>query len=90
MANFIEEFFYGNLDSQARSTKQNRAVQKQMEILMNNEEKLTVALDDENKKLFLDFANVIFEQMGGTYTKVGDYYLPNLIPAEEETSGLLG
>ena len=26
----------------------------------------------------------IFEQMGGTYTKVGDYYLPNLLPAEEE------
>ena len=33
----------------------------------------------------------IFEQMGGTYTKVGDYYLPNLIPAEEETElGLWG
>lgn len=30
MANFIEEFFYGNLDPQARSTKQNKAVQKQM------------------------------------------------------------
>lgn len=57
MANFIEDFFYGNLDPQARSTKQNKAVQKQMEILMNNEEKLTAALDDENKKLFLDFAN---------------------------------
>ncbi len=55
MANFIEEFFYGNLDPQARSTKQNKDVQKQMEILMNNEEKLTAALDDENKKLFLDF-----------------------------------
>ncbi len=56
MANFIEEFFYGNLEPQARSTKQNKAVQKQMEILMNNEEKLTAALDKENKKLFLDFA----------------------------------
>lgn len=22
----------------------------------------------------------LFEQMGGTYTKVGDYYLPNLLP----------
>ena len=57
MANFIEEFFYGNLDPQARSTKQNKAVQKQMEILMNNKEKLAAALRDENKKLFLDFAN---------------------------------
>lgn len=26
----------------------------------------------------------IFEQMGGTYTKVGDYYLPNLLPPEQE------
>ena len=27
----------------------------------------------------------LFEQMGGTYTKVGDYYLPVLaLPAEKE------
>ncbi|MBP3626634.1 MAG: TnpV protein [Clostridia bacterium] len=26
----------------------------------------------------------LFEQTGGTYTKVGDYYLPNLLPAEKE------
>ena len=54
MANFIEEFFYGNIDPQARSTKQNKAVQKQMEILMTNEDLLTTALTDENKKMFLD------------------------------------
>ncbi|MBQ9965890.1 MAG: hypothetical protein IJP22_04100 [Clostridia bacterium] len=34
MANFIEEFYYGNLDPQARSTKQNKTVQKQMEVLL--------------------------------------------------------
>ena len=28
MGKFIEEFYYGNLDPQARSTKQNKAVQK--------------------------------------------------------------
>ena len=38
MFKFIEEFYYGNLDPQARSTKENKAVQKQMEILMLNEE----------------------------------------------------
>ena len=33
----------------------------------------------------------IFEQMGGTYTKVGDYCLPNLLSAEEQTEiGLWG
>ena len=26
----------------------------------------------------------LFEQMGGTYTQVGDYLLPNLTPSEEE------
>ena len=57
MANFIEEFFYGNIDPQARSTKQNKAVQKQMEILMTNEDLLTTALTDENKKMFLDYLN---------------------------------
>ena len=57
MVNFIEEFFYGNIEPQARSTKQSKAVQKQMEILMTNEEKLTAALTDENKKMFLDYVN---------------------------------
>ncbi len=27
---------------------------------------------------------LLFEQMGGTYTLVGDYYLPDLLPAEQE------
>ncbi len=36
MLKFIEEFYYGNLDPQARSTKQNKTVQKQMEVLMLN------------------------------------------------------
>ena len=50
MGKFIEEFYYGNIDPQARSTKQNKAVQKQMEVLMLNEEFLTEALSGENKK----------------------------------------
>ena len=57
MSKFIEEFYYGNIDPQARSTKQNKTVQKQMEILMLNEEFLTEALTGENKKKFLDFVN---------------------------------
>ena len=38
MFKFIEEFYYGNLDPQARSTKQNKTVQNQMEWVgrMNN------------------------------------------------------
>lgn len=57
MSKFIEEFYYGNIDPQARSTKQNKTVQKQMEVLMLNEEFLTEALTGENKKNFLDFVN---------------------------------
>lgn len=57
MAGFIEEFYYGNIDPQARSTRQNKAVQKQMEILTKNEDLLANALTSEQKKWFLDFAN---------------------------------
>ena len=57
MSKFIEEFYYGNIDPQARSTKQNKAVQRQMEVLMLNEEFLTEQLSGENKKKFLDFVN---------------------------------
>lgn len=57
MARFIEEFYYGNIDLQARSTKQNKTVQKEMAVLTKTEELLTNALTDEPKKWFLDFAN---------------------------------
>ena len=35
-------------------------------------------------------ANTIFEQTGGTYTLVGDYMLPDLLPAEEEKEANIG
>ena len=57
MKNFIEEFYYGNIEPQAGSTKQNKAVQKHMENLMTNEDFLTTVLSDENKKRFLDYVN---------------------------------
>ena len=57
MANFIEEFYYGNLDPQARSTKENKMVQKQMEVLLQGENFLTEHLSGESKKKFLDFCN---------------------------------
>ena len=57
MSNFIEELYYGNIDPQARSTKQNKTVSKQMEILMANETFLTETLTDECKKKFLAYVN---------------------------------
>ena len=56
MLKFIEEFYYGNLDPQARSTKQNNTVQKQMEILMLNEDFLTENRSKPLKKG--DFSNL--------------------------------
>ena len=35
-------------------------------------------------------ANTIFEQTGGTYTQVGNYMLPDLLPAEEEKEANIG
>ena len=35
-------------------------------------------------------ANTIFEKQGGTYTQVGDYMLPDLLPAEEENEANIG
>ena len=35
-------------------------------------------------------AKTIFEEMGGTYTQVGDYMLPDLLPAEEEQEANIG
>ena len=57
MFKFIEEFYYGNIDPQARSTKQNKTVQKQMEVLMLNEDFLSENLSDESKKKFLEFCD---------------------------------
>jgi hypothetical protein len=57
MARFIEEFYYGNINPQARSTRQNKTVQKETAVLTKTEELLTNALKDEPLKWFLDFAN---------------------------------
>ena len=57
MSKFIEAFYYGNIDPQARSTTQNKSVQKQMEVLILNEDYLTDNLSGESKKKFFDFCN---------------------------------
>ena len=53
MAGFIEEFFYGNIDPQARSSTQNSAVQKEMQRLSDYEEEMTNQLIGEEKRKFL-------------------------------------
>lgn len=51
MPRFIEQFYYGNIEPQERSTKMNKSVQKQLEIMMKCEDLLTEALPDEKKTM---------------------------------------
>ena len=57
MAGFIEEFFYGNIDPQARSSTQNSAAQKEMQRLSDYEEEMTNQLIGEEKRKFLAYVN---------------------------------
>ena len=51
MRHFIEQFYYGNIEPQERSTKMNKSTQKQLEIMVNSEEILSKTLSEELKKL---------------------------------------
>lgn len=57
MPGFIEELYYGNIDPQARNTKSNKVVSKQMKVLSDAEAYLIEALTDKNKQLFIDYTN---------------------------------
>ena len=123
MSGFIEQFYYGNIEPQARGISANKTMAKELGVLIDAEEYLTSKLSGEEKKKFLDFVNAtsvvngetaldsfivgfrlgaaftldtfvsndtpftnllkediwimgksLFEQMGGTYTQVGDYF----------------
>ena len=55
--NFIEEFYYGNINPQARSSDQNPKVQKDMQTLNESEDFLTDKLSGEEKKRFLQYVD---------------------------------
>lgn len=57
MENFIEQFYYGNIDPQVRSTRANKAISTEMQTLSDAEEFLTEKLTDESKSKFLDYVN---------------------------------
>ena len=57
MTNFIEEFYYGNIDPQARSFEQNKKVQRDMQTLTDNEDFLTDKLSGEEKKRFIQYVD---------------------------------
>ena len=53
MNSFIEEFYYGNIDPQARSFEQNKKMQHNMQTLNESEGFLTDKLSGEEKKRFM-------------------------------------
>ena len=57
MNSFIEEFYYGNIDPQARSSEQNKKLQRDMQTLNEIEDFLTDKLSGEEKKRFLQYVD---------------------------------
>ncbi len=61
MKHFIEQFYYGNIEPQERSTRMNDTVQKKLETMVNSEEIPSKTLTEELKKLFLTYADAWHE-----------------------------
>ena len=61
MRHFIEQFYYGNIEPQERSTRMNKSAQKQLKVIVNSEEILSKTLTEEWQKLFLDYVDAWHE-----------------------------
>jgi len=61
MRHFIEQFYYGNIEPQGRSTRMSKVAQKQLEVMVNSEEILSKTLSEELKKLFLAYVDAWHE-----------------------------
>ena len=63
MANFIEEFYYGNIDPQTMGRNEHQ-IQKVMKLLATNEEQLTEHLQGRDKTMFLEYVDAWGVVMG--------------------------
>ena len=52
MANFIEELYYGNIESQNMKKKKSKSYSREMKILLENEDILLEKLPEEDKNCF--------------------------------------
>ena len=59
MSNIIEEFYYGNLQSQEINSELTPKLKKELSNLAEKEEQLTARLSGEDKELFQNY-NVSF------------------------------
>ena len=57
MSDFIEDFYYGNIEPQEISTELRTELKKKLDSLSRAEEQLTSKLTDEEKELFINYAS---------------------------------
>ena len=57
MSDFIEEFYYGNIEPQECTTNLTAKVKKSLSELADKEEQLTALLTDKDKELFTDYVS---------------------------------
>ena len=55
MFNFIEQFYYGNIEPQALSTEITPKLKKKLNALVKQEEELTGMLPEKEKELFTNY-----------------------------------
>ena len=55
MSNFIEEFYYGNIEPQSLSTEIAPKLKKKLSALVKKEEELTEMLPEKEKELFVNY-----------------------------------
>lgn len=55
MSDFIEEFYYGNIEPQECTTNLTAKVKKSLSELAGKEEQLTALLADKDRELFTDY-----------------------------------
>ena len=56
MSDFIEDFYYGNIEPQEISTEHSLELKKKLDLLTETEEQLTSKLTEEEKELFMKYA----------------------------------
>ena len=61
MADFIEDFYYGNIEPQECTTELNSELKKKLNQLTQAEEQLTSKLTEEEKSLFMKYASQSIE-----------------------------
>ena len=57
VSDFIEDFYYGNIEPQEISTELRTELKKKLDSLARAEEQLTSTLTDEEKELFMKYAS---------------------------------